>query len=184
MPAEFIAATTRELRSLKRAADRAISQLTDEHFFALLDPEANSIAVLVKHLGGNMRSRWSDFLSTDGEKPYRRRDDEFRIEAADTRAALLDRWEQGWKILLDTLESLGPGDLERIVTIRSEPYSVTGAAQRSLSHYSDHIGQIILLAKHFAGAKWQTLSIPRGKSEEHNIAFAAKQVEKEKAGKL
>jgi Protein of unknown function (DUF1572) len=182
MPAEFIAATTRELRSLKRAAERAIAQLTDEQFFALLDPESNSIAVLVKHLAGNMRSRWSEFLTSDGEKPYRRRDDEFCIEPADTRAALLERWEQGWKILLGTLESLGPGDLERTVTIRTEPYSVVGAVQRSLSHYSDHIGQIILLAKHFAGAQWQTLSIPRGKSEEANIAFAAKQ--KEKAGKL
>jgi len=181
MPPEFIVSTTRELRSLKRAAERAISQLTDDQFFALLDPESNSIAVLVKHIAGNMRSRWSEFLTTDGEKPYRRRDDEFRIEAADTRAALLERWEQGWKILLDTLESLGPDDLERTVTIRSESYTVTGAVQRSLSHYSDHIGQIILLAKHFAGAKWQTLSIPRGKSEEHNITFAAKQ--KEKPGK-
>ena len=178
MPADFIAATTRELRSLWRAADRAISQLTDEQFFALLDPESNSIAVLVKHLAGNMRSRWSEFLTTDGEKPYRRRDDEFRIEPADTRAALLERWEQGWQILLGTLEALGPAELERTVTIRTEPYTALGAAQRSFGHYSDHIGQIILLAKHFAGEKWQTLSIPRGKSQEANEAFIAKQREK------
>jgi len=174
MPAEFIAATTRELRSLKRAADRAIAQLADDQFFALLDPEANSIAMLVKHLAGNMRSRWSDFLTTDGEKPFRHRDEEFRIEAADTRAALVERWEQGWKILLGTLESLAPGDLERTVTIRTEPYTALGAAQRSLAHYSGHIGQIVLLAKHLAGAKWQTLSIPRGKSEDHNAAFREK----------
>ncbi|HKO04938.1 MAG TPA: DUF1572 family protein [Candidatus Acidoferrales bacterium] len=174
MPGTFIAATTRELRSLKRAADRAMVQLTDEQFFAALDPESNSIAVLVKHLAGNMRSRWSDFLTTDGEKPFRRRDDEFRIEAADTRASLAERWEEGWKILLGTLEALSPADLERTVTIRTEPYTALGAVQRSLAHYSDHIGQIILLAKYFAGAKWQTLSIPRGKSEEANAAFVEK----------
>jgi hypothetical protein len=174
MHKDFIAATTRELRSWKRAADRAMAQLTDEQFFAALDPESNSIAVLVKHIAGNMRSRWSDFLTTDGEKPFRRRDDEFRIGAADTRASLVERWEEGWKIMLGTLESLGPADLERTVTIRAEPYTALGAAQRSLGHYSNHIGQIILLAKHFAGAKWQTLSIPRGKSEEQNAAFIEK----------
>jgi hypothetical protein len=182
MPGPFIEATLRELRSLKRATERALSQVSDEQFLAALDPESNSIAVLVKHLAGNMRSRWSDFLTTDGEKPFRRRDDEFRIEAADTRVSLVERWEESWKILLATLESLGPADLERTVTIRAEPYSVVGAVQRSLVHYSDHMGQIILLAKHFAGAKWQTLSIPRGKSEEHNSAFIAKQKEKSRSG--
>ena len=178
MPGEFIAATTRELRSLKRAAERAMVQLNDEQFFATLDRETNSIAVLVKHLSGNMRSRWTDFLTTDGEKPWRNRDAEFRIDPGDTRAALLERWEQGWQILLDTLEALGPAELERTVTIRTEPYTALGAAQRSFGHYSDHIGQIILLAKHFAGEKWQTLSIPRGKSQEANEAFIAKQREK------
>jgi Protein of unknown function (DUF1572) len=149
--------------------------VSDEQFFATLDPETNSIAILVKHVAGNMRSRWSDFLTTDGEKPYRRRDSEFLIEPGDTRASLLDRWEEAWKILFGTLEGLGPADLERTVTIRSEPYTVVGAVQRSLVHYSDHMGQIILLAKHFAGAKWQTLSVPRGKSEEYTAEVAAKQ---------
>jgi uncharacterized protein DUF1572 len=180
MPGDYIAATTRELRSLKRAAERAIAQVSDEQFFATLDPETNSIAVLVKHIAGNMRSRWTDFLTTDGEKPWRKRDSEFRIEAEDTRAALLARWEEGWKILLGTLESLGPADLERQVTIRTEPYTALGAAQRSFGHYSDHIGQLILLAKHYAGTNWQTLSIPRGKSEEVNAMFIAKQREKAK----
>jgi hypothetical protein len=182
MPGAFIDATLRELRSLKRATERALSQVNDDQFFAALDPEANSIAVLVKHLAGNMRSRWSDFLTTDGEKSFRRRDSEFVIEPGDTRASLLARWEEGWKILLDTLESLGPADLERTVTIRAEPYSVVGAVQRSVVHYSDHMGQIILLAKHFAGDNWQTLSVPRGKSEEHNTAFIAKQKEKSRSG--
>jgi len=174
MPGAFIDATLRELRSLKRAAEKGMAQIPDDMFFAVLDPESNSIAMLVKHIAGNMRSRWSDFLTTDGEKPGRHRDSEFIIGPEDTRAALLERWEQGWAILIGTLESLGPADLDRTVTIRSEPYSVVGAVQRSLAHYSDHIGQIILLAKHFAGAKWQTLSVPRGKSEEMNAAFAAK----------
>jgi hypothetical protein len=178
MPGAFIDATLRELRSLKRATERALAQVSDEQFFTTLDPETNSIAVLVKHVAGNMRSRWSDFLTTDGEKPYRRRDSEFVIEPGDTRAALLERWEEGWTILFGTLTSLGPGDLERTVTIRSEPYTVVGGVQRSLAHYADHIGQIILLGKHFAGAKWQTLSVPRGKSEEYAAAFAAKQKEK------
>lgn len=182
MPGEFIAATTRELRSLKRAAERAMAQVSDEQFFATLDPETNSIAVLVKHISGNMRSRWTDFLTTDGEKPWRGRDSEFRIDAGDTRAALLERWEEGWRIVLGTLEGLGPAELERTVTIRTEPYTALGATQRSLAHYSDHIGQIILLAKHFAGEKWNTLSIPRGKSQEHHEAFVAKQKEKLQQG--
>jgi len=178
MPVDFIAATTRELRSLKRAAERAMAQVSDEQYFCSLDPETNSIAVLVKHISGNMRSRWSDFLTTDGEKPWRDRDSEFRIQPGDTRAALAERWEQGWNIVLGTLEALGPADFERKVGIRAEPYTVVGATQRSLAHYSDHVGQIILLAKHFAGEKWQTLSIPRGKSQEVNEAFIAKQKEK------
>ena len=180
MPGAFFDATLRELRSLKRAAERAMAQATDDQFFAALDTETNSIAVLVKHISGNMRSRWSDFLSTDGEKPWRDRDAEFRIDPADTRSALLARWEEGWQILLGTLESLGPADLERTVTIRAEPYSVVGATQRSLSHYSDHIGQLILLAKHFVGTNWKTLSIPRGKSQEHNAEFVARQLAKQK----
>jgi Protein of unknown function (DUF1572) len=180
MAGEYIAATMRELRSLKRAAERAMAQMNDEQFFATLDPETNSIAVLVKHLSGNMRARWTDFLTTDGEKPWRDRDSEFRIDSGDTRAALMERWEQGWQIVFGTLEALGPAELERTVTIRAEPYTALGATQRSFGHYSDHIGQIILLAKHFAGGNWKTLSIPRGKSQEVNEAFIAKQKEKAK----
>ena len=174
MPADYIASTTRELRSLKRAAERAMAQVNDEQFFATLDPETNSIAMLVKHISGNMRSRWTDFLTTDGEKPWRKRDQEFVIGAEDTRQALLAGWEESWKIFFSMLESLSAADLEREVSIRSERYSAMGAAQRSFGHYSDHIGQLILLAKHYAGAKWQTLSVPRGKSEEYNRHFVSK----------
>ena len=179
--AAYLDEAFRSLRGHKRLAEGAFAQIDDEQFFRILDPEANSVAILVKHIAGNMRSRWSDFLTTDGEKPDRHRDSEFVIAPGDTRVALMERWEQSWKILFATLESLGPADLERTVTIRTEPYTVVGAVQRSLAHYSDHIGQIILLAKHFAGEKWQTLSVPRGKSEEVNAAFAARF--KEKAGK-
>jgi hypothetical protein len=178
MPGEFVEAAQREFRSLKRVAERAMAQVSDEQFFAALDGEANTIALLVKHLAGNMRSRWTDFLTSDGEKPGRRRDSEFLLEPGDTRASLMERWEQGWQIVFRELEPIGPQDLERTVTIRAEPHSVFRAILRHLGHYSAHIGQIVLLSKHYAGEKWQTLSVPRGKSEEHNAAFVARMKEK------
>jgi hypothetical protein len=175
MPGEFLESSLREFRSLKRAAERAMAQVNDEQFFSTLDAEANSIALLTKHLSGNMRSRWRDFLASDGEKPDRRRDSEFVIEPGDTRAALMERWERGWQTLFNALEPLGPADLERTVIIRAERHSVYRAVIRQLAHYGGHVAQIILLAKHHAGANWQTLSIPRGKSEEVNASFIAKQ---------
>jgi hypothetical protein len=153
-----------QLRKLKAQSDRAMAQVDDAQFFELLDPDANSIALIVKHVAGNMRSRWTDFLTSDGEKPDRHRDSEFEREAADTRDAILGRWEAGWEVLFNALMSLGPGDLEKTVTIRNEPHSVVQAINRQVSHYSAHTGQIVLLAKHFAGPNWNTLSIPkRGK---------------------
>jgi len=178
MPGEFIDSATREFRSLKRAAERAIAQVDDERFFSTLDGETNSIAVLVKHLSGNMLSRWTDFLITDGEKPWRDRDAEFRIDPGDTRAALVERWEKGWQAVFTELETIGPDELERIVSIRSEPHSVFRAIVRHLAHYGGHVGQIVLLCKHCAGPDWKTLSIARGKSQEHNAAFMAEQKEK------
>ena len=153
-----------QLRKLKAQADKAMAQVDDAHFFALLDADANSIALIVKHVAGNMRSRWTDFLTSDGEKPDRHRDSEFEREAADTRDAVLERWEAGWEVLFNTLMSLGPGDLGKTVPIRNEPHTVVQAINRQVSHYSAHVGQIVLLAKHFAGPNWKTLSIPkRGK---------------------
>ena len=153
-----------QLRKLKAQADRAMAQVDDAQFFELLDPDANSIALIVKHVAGNMRSRWTDFLTSDGEKPDRHRDSEFEREAADTRDAILGRWEAGWEVLFNALMSLGPGDLEKTVTIRHEPHSVVQAINRQVSHYSAHTGQIVLLAKHFAGPNGKTLSMPkRGK---------------------
>ena len=150
-----------QLRKLKVDADKAIAQVDDSQFFALLDPDANSIAVIVKHVAGNMRSRWTDFLTTDGEKPDRRRDSEFDREGGDTRDAIMARWDAGWDLLFNTITSLAPGDLGRTVTIRGEPHTVVQAINRQLSHYSAHVGQIVLLAKHYAGPKWKTLSIPK-----------------------
>ena len=152
-----------QLRALKAQADKAIAQVDDAQFFALLDADANSIAMIVKHVAGNMRSRWTDFLTTDGEKPDRHRDTEFERESGDTRGAILGRWEAGWDLLLTTVTSLQPDDLEKSVTIRGEPHTVVQAIVRQMSHYASHVGQIVLLAKHYAGPNWKTLSIPKRK---------------------
>lgn len=153
-----------QLRKLKAQADKAMAQIDDAQFFSTLDPDANSVALIVKHVAGNMRSRWTDFLTSDGEKPDRHRDAEFEREAGDTRASLMQRWDAGWDLLFKTLMSMQPSDIDRTVTIRGEPHTVLQAINRQVSHYSVHVGQIVLLAKHYAGPKWQTLSIPkRGK---------------------
>jgi hypothetical protein len=150
-----------QLRKLKAQADKAMAQVDDAQFFALLDADANSIGLIVKHVAGNMRSRWTDFLTSDGEKPDRHRDSEFEREAADTRDAVLTRWEAGWEVLFNALMSLGPDDLGKTINIRNEPHTVVQAINRQVSHYSAHTGQIVLLAKHFAGPNWKTLSIPK-----------------------
>ena len=152
-----------ELRRLKRDADKAMAQVDAQQFFSLIDPDANSIAVIVKHVAGNMRSRWTDFLTTDGEKPNRNRDSEFERDDADTRERILARWEEGWQLVFDTIAALHPQDLGQTVVIRGEPHTVLQAISRQLCHYASHVGQIVLLAKHFAGPQWRTLSIPRAK---------------------
>jgi hypothetical protein len=144
----------------------AMGQLRDEDFFVALDPEANSIAILVKHLAGNMRSRFTDFLTSDGEKADRFRDREFEINAATTRAEVMTWWEEGWNCVFSAIDPLKPEDVMRIVTIRGEPHTVLQAINRQIAHYAQHIGQIVFLAKHFRSAEWKTLTIPRGKSEE------------------
>ena len=160
------------LRQYKHMADRAVAQVTDEQLYILLDPESNSIAILMKHMAGNMRSRWTDFLTSDGEKPNRDRDTEFETPPK-TRADLLAVWEEGWRLTFAALEPLSDADLTRTVLIRSQPHSVMQAINRQLAHYAQHIGQIILLAKHFTGANWKTLSVPRGKSAEVTAKIAA-----------
>lgn len=168
----FLEATIAQFRSQKSLAERALAQINDEQFFCQLDAESNSMAMIVKHVAGNLRSRWTDFLESDGEKPTRRRDSEFLQEATDTRESLLQDWEAGWQCVFDALEELAPSDLMRKVQIASEPHNVLQAIQRSLAHSAHHAGQIVLLAKHFAGERWQTLSIARGKSSEHNQRLA------------
>jgi hypothetical protein len=161
----YLEETIRQFRRLKDLAEKAMAQVRDEDFFVTLDPESNSIAIMVKHLAGNMRSRWTDFLTSDGEKPDRKRDTEFEIEVRDSKESLLRRWEIGWRCLFDALTPLTAEDLGKTVFIRGEPHSVIQAINRQLSHYAGHVGQIVFLAKHFAGAGWQSLSIPRRKSE-------------------
>ena len=160
------------LRQYKTLGEKAIAQVRDEHLFRALDAESNSIAIIVKHMAGNMRSRWTRFLETDGEKPDRNRDSEFE-DAPATRAEVLGLWDEGWSRVFAALEPLKESDLTRTVTIRGEAHSVMQAINRQIGHYSCHIGQIILLAKHFQSANWKTLSVPRHCSQEFNQKVAA-----------
>jgi len=156
----------RQFRGHKRLAEGAMAQLKDEEFFITLDSESNSIAILVKHLAGNMRSRFTDFLTSDGEKPDRNRDQEFEITSATTRAEVMRWWEEGWGRVFAAIEALKPDDVMRTVTIRGEPHSVLQAINRQIAHYAQHTGQIVFLAKHFRSSEWKTLSVPRGKSKD------------------
>jgi hypothetical protein len=159
-------------RYYKKLAERAMEQATDEQLFEVLDAETNSIAIIVKHMYGNMRSRWMDFLTSDGEKPDRNRDSEFEGPPA-TREALMNLWEQGWNYLFTALEPLSDPDMDRTITIRGEAHSVTQAINRQIGHYSYHCGQIVFLAKHFQHANWKSLTIPRGKSANFNQRVGA-----------
>jgi len=159
-----------QLRKLKGLADKAIGQIEDKHLFTVLDPEANSIAVIMKHMAGNMRSRWTGFLTSDGEKPDRDRDREFVLEPDDTQTRIFSVWEQGWNLMFQAVSSLTPDDLSKTVRIRGEEHSVIEAVDRQMTHYAAHVGQIVLLAKHYAGPNWRSLSIPKGKSKEFDVA--------------
>ena len=150
-------------RTYKKLGEGAMAQVKDDQLFAALDEEMNSIAINVKHMAGNMRSRWTDFLTTDGEKPDRNRDYEF-VEPPATREALLEMWQQGWNCVFRALEPLSEADLKRVVTIRGEPHSVMQAITRQIAHYAYHVGQIVLLAKHFQGGEWKSLTVPRNRA--------------------
>ena len=171
----------RQFRGHKRLAQGAMAQLKNEELFVALDPESNSIAILVKHLAGNMRSRFTGFLTTDGEKPDRDRDQEFEMTAATTRADVMRWWEEGWARVFATIEALKPEDVMRTVTIRGEPHTVLQAINRQIAHYAQHTGQIVFLAKHLRSSEWKTLSVPRGKSKEFN---AKKDAQKDEKGVL
>jgi len=170
-----------QLRKLKSLADKAIGQISDEHLFKALDPEANSIAVIMKHVSGNMRSRWTDFLTSDGEKPNRDRDNEFVVDSSDTRAKILSDWEEGWNLVFRAVSALTPEDLGKTVRIRGEAHSVVEAINRQVAHYAMHVGQIVLLAKHYAGPNWRSLSIPRGQSREFDVSKSGASYDLEQA---
>jgi len=162
----YLEEARRQLRGHKRMGEGAMTQLKGDDFFVTLDSESNSVAILVKHLAGNMRSRFTDFLTADGEKPDRLRDREFEVTSATSRAEVMTWWEEGWGCVFSALDGLKPEDVTRTVTIRGEPHTVLQAINRQIAHYAQHIGQIVFLAKHLRSSEWQTLSIPRGKSEE------------------
>ena len=166
----YLEEARRQMRGHKRLAEGAMAQLEDEELFITLDPESNSIAVLIKHMAGNMRSRFTDLLTTDGEKPDRYRDQEFELSPATTRADLTKWWEEGWARVFAAIEALKPEDVMRTVTIRGEPHTVLQAVNRQIAHYAQHTGQIDFLAKHIRSGAWKTLSIPRGKSENYKVA--------------
>ncbi|HSB29302.1 MAG TPA: DUF1572 family protein [Pyrinomonadaceae bacterium] len=164
---EYLADALSSFRAYKKLADKAIAQASDEELFIKLDEEANSIAVVMKHMAGNMISRWTDFLASDGEKPDRNRDMEFVVENSN-REEVLAYWERGWKCVFDAIEPLTPSDFTRRVFIRGQEHTIVQAINRQLMHYSYHIGQIVFLAKHFRSSEWKSLSIPRNRSTEFN----------------
>ena len=171
LASHYLEEIKRQMRGQKRMAEAAMAQLDDADLFTLIDSESNSVAILVKHMAGNARSRFTDFLTTDGEKPDRFRDREFEVSATTTREEIMRWWEEGWSYVFSTLDSLKPEDLTRTITIRQEPHTVLQAVNRALGHYAQHIGQIVFLAKHLRSEEWKTLSIPRGKSEDYkNVA--------------
>ena len=164
----YLEEVERQFRGHKRLGEGAIAQVRDEDLFATIDPESNSIAIIVKHLAGNMRSRFTDFLTTDGEKPDRHRDQEFEMDGLRSRSDVMQMWEAGWSIVFKAIADLHPEDLTHTVTIRQEPHTVLQALNRQLAHYAYHVGQIVFVAKHLRSSEWTTLSVPRGKSEEFN----------------
>ncbi len=169
LAAVYLRDIARTYRNYKTLGEKAIAQVSDDQLHVLLDADANSIAIVVKHLAGNLRSRFTDFLTTDGEKPDRHRDAEFEMPDRPSRAELMARWEAAWAIALASIDALTPDDLMHTVTVRHEPFLVVEALDRLAAHAAYHVGQIVFLAKHFAGAGWQSLSVPKGKSAEHAI---------------
>ena len=170
----YLVDVLRTFRNYKALGDRALSQVSDADLHTLLDPDANSIAIIVKHLAGNLRSRFTDFLTTDGEKPDRDRDAEFEMPERVSRDVLVRWWEDAWKITFASIESLTADDLERNVTIRGESFLVLEALNRLAAHTAYHVGQIVLLAKHFAGPQWKSLSIPKGQSKQAMGTYKSK----------
>ena len=169
---EYLKDAVGSFNAYKKLADKAIEQVNDSELFVTLDEEANSIAVVMKHMAGNMLSRWTNFLTSDGEKPDRNRDMEFVIEAGTTREAVLAYWERGWQAVFAAVEPLQPGDFQKTVNIRGEAHTIVQAINRQMTHYAYHVGQIVFLAKHFRSSEWKSLSVPRNRSAEFNAKMA------------
>jgi len=161
----------RRFRDYKKLAERAFAQISDEEFFRTLDEESNSIAINMKHIAGNMISRWTDFLATDGEKPERNRDLEFVMLPETSKNDMLAYWERGWQCVFEAVEPLKPEDLMRTIRVRGQDHTVVQAINRQLAHYAYHVGQIVFLAKHFKSGEWQSLSVPKNRSAEFNAQF-------------
>ena len=166
--AAYLDEARRSFRGYKRLGENSLAQLQEDEFFYAPDSESNCAAVIVKHMSGNMRSRFTDFLTSDGEKPDRNRDQEFELGPTPSRDEVMRWWEDGWKIVFDTVAALKPEDLGRTVTIRGEPHTVLQALSRAVAHYAYHVGQLAFLGKHIRQGEWKSLSIPRGKSAEYN----------------
>jgi hypothetical protein len=166
----YLEDVARQFRKYRELADRALAQVADEDFFRTPDPESNSVAIVMKHLSGNMRSRWRNFLATDGEKADRNRDAEFVVAPGETRQSVVAAWDAGWTMLFAAIGPLQAEDLGRTVRIRGEAHTVMQAIQRQLTHYAYHVGQIVFLAKHFAGSRWKSLSIPKGRSKDFEVS--------------
>ena len=164
LPSAYLASIVSMFRNYKALGEKALAQTPDEALLTELDANSNSIAVVVKHVGGNLRSRFRDFLTSDGEKPDRHRDTEFELSGPASRAQVMQWWDDGWNTLLHALDALTPADLMRTVTIRGEAFLVAEALNRSVTHTAYHVGQIVYLARHFAGPAWRSLSIPKGES--------------------
>jgi len=170
----YLADALQTFRDYKTLAERAFAQISDEDFFKTIDDESNSIAINIKHMAGNMLSRWTDFLTTDGEKPERNRDIEFVNLPGTTRDEMIEYWEKGWKCVFDAVEPLQPDDLMRTVRIRQQDHTVIQAINRQIAHYAYHTGQIVFLAKHFKSSEWQSLSVPRNRSAEFNAELSVR----------
>lgn len=166
----YVQEAVRAFRACKKHAEGAFAQLRSEDWFRQIDPEANSVAIIVKHMAGNMRSRWTNFLISDGEKPNRDRDTEFVLDSSTTPEKVMQWWESGWKCVFAAVEPLAESDLGKKITIRGQEHTVLQAINRQLMHYAEHIGQIILLAKHYRGTEWKSLSIPKGQSASLGVA--------------
>ena len=177
-PEQYQADVQRELRRLKKRAEQAIAQITEEDLFKSLDEESNSIAVILKHMAGNMRSRWRSFLVSDAEKPDRNRDQEFILTPSDTRQYLMARWETGWQLVFGAVSSISSINFITTVYIRGEAHSIVRACHRQMTHYAYHVGQIVQLSRYHAGDNWKTLSIPRGQSETFNETLRQKQMKR------